>query len=107
MDGSADFRQNRERVGIPFEEDLVRLHWRAVLNVDLGPVHNGITFALALLLVDDDQDTVTVHRNQFAFVVANRIDVVEPDESVALRILSRLLADTSRGATDVERTHRE
>ena len=105
MNRAADFGQDRERVRIPFEQDLVRLDGRAVFDVDLRAVNNRIAFALALLLIDDDQDAVAVHGDQFALVVANRVDVVEANETVALGVLRGLLADSRRRATDVERTH--
>src|SRR6185437_6365557 len=68
-------------------------------------VDDRIALALTTLFVDDDQDAIAIHRNELALVIANRINVTELDESIALGILRGLLADPGSRAADMERTH--
>jgi hypothetical protein len=55
MNRARDFGQDRERIRIPFQQNLIRLDLGAVAHVDLRAVDNLIAFALALLFVNDDQ----------------------------------------------------
>ena len=104
---AADFGQDGEGVGIPFEQDVVGLHLGAVLEQHLGAVHDRVAFLLAALIVDDGQDAVAVHGDQLALGVADRGDAEELDETVDLGVLRGLLARSGGRAADVERTHGE
>ena len=55
------FSQDRERIRIPFEQDLVRLHGVAIFDQDLGAVNNGVAFFLAVLFVHHRDDAGAVH----------------------------------------------
>ena len=107
MHDAGKLGQDRERVGIPFEQDLVRLDRIAFGDRDARAVNYRIAFFFALLVVDNREDAVAVHRNDFALFVANPLDVDVLRETVRLRVLLRLLGDSGRRAADVERTHGE
>ena len=105
---AADFGQDRERVRIPFEQDLVGLDRRAVGDSDLARRKPPVAFFFAALVVDDRDDAVAVHRDQFALVVADRTgcrcNFAKPSDLASCLDCS---ADPRRRATDVERTHGE
>src|SRR3954470_16022233 len=107
VNDTADFGQDREGIRIPFKKNLIRLDGCTIFHIDLRAVHNRIALSFTLLLINDDQDAVAIHRDQFALVVANCVDIIEPNETVTLSVLSRLFADSSCRTTDVERTHGE
>src|SRR5579872_5201887 len=101
MDLAADFGQDRERVGIPFEQNVVGLNLGAVSEKDLGAVHHRIPLFFATLLVNNGQDAVPVHGDQLAFGVLDRRDAHELDETVGFCILLGLFARTGGSAADV------
>src|SRR5208283_4909779 len=70
-------------------------------------VDNLVALTFALLVINDGEDAVAVHGDQLAPLVADRIDADELRETVRLRVLGGLFADSSRRSTDVERTHRQ
>ena len=105
VDRAADFGQDREGVRIPLEQNVVRLDRSAFLDEDLGAVHHLVALAFAALLVDDGEDAVAVHGDQFAACVADRLDAEELGEAVGLGVLLGLLGRTGGRAADVERTH--
>ena len=107
MDHAADFGQDRERVRIPFEQDVVGLDLRAVGEQDLRAIHHLVAFFFAALVVEDGDDAVAVHGDQFALGVLDRGDAEELHEAVRLRVLLGLLARSGGRAADVERTHGE
>ncbi len=107
VDHAADFGQDRERVRIPFEQDLVALHRSAVFHQNARAVYHRVAFFLAALIVHHRHDAVAVHGDQFAGLAADRLDADVAGETVGLRILRGLLADSGRRSTDVERTHGE
>ena len=57
----ARFGQDGERVGIPLQQDLVRLDRTAVFHQDLGAVPHLIALFFAALVVDHGHDAIAVH----------------------------------------------
>ena len=76
-------------------------------NRILRAVHHRVAFLLAALLVDDGQDAVAVHRDQFTLGVLNCRDAEELHEAVGLGVLLGLFARSGGGSADVEGTHGE
>ena len=104
---AADFGQDRERVGIPFEQDLVGLDGRAVLEQDARAVNHLVALLLAALFIHHGDYAVAVHGDQLAGLVATVAMLMELGESVGFRVLRGLLAERGGRAADVERTHGE
>ena len=63
---AADFGENRERVRIPLEQDLVGLDRGAVFDQNARAVDHRVAFLFAALIVHDGHDAVAVHGDQFA-----------------------------------------
>ena len=104
---AGDFREDRERIRIPFEQDVVGLDARAVLEMDPGAVDHLIALFFAALVVEDRDDAVAVHGDQLALGVLDRLNGHEFDEAVGFRVLLGLLRRTGGGAADVEGAHGE
>ena len=85
----------------------VGLHLGAVFKQHLGAVHHRVAFFFAALIVDDGQDAVAVHGDQFALGVLDGGDIQEFHEAVGLGVLLGLLARSGGRAADVERAHGE
>src|SRR6185295_13106219 len=107
VNNTRDFRQNRERIRIPFEQILVALYRRTVFHENLRAVHNLVALLLAVLFVDNGEDRIAVHRDQFALRITNGVDAEELHKSIGLRILFGLLARTRCRTADMEGTHGE
>ena len=107
MHHAADLGEDRERVRIPLQQNVVGLHFDAVPEVDLRAVDHLVAFFFAALLVEDGDDAVAVHGNQFALGVLDRGNADEFDEAVGLRILLGLFGRAGGRAADVERAHGE
>src|ERR1039457_3963937 len=105
VDGATDFGENRERVGIPFEQDLVVLDRSAVFHQDARAVIRRIAFLLAALIVDHRHDAVAVHGDEFAGLAAHGLDADVAGETIALGVLLGLFVDARRRTADVEGTH--
>ena len=82
MDRTGDLGQDREGVRIPFQQDVVGLHLFAVAVQDLGAVHNLVTLFFASLVVNQGQNAVAVHGDQFAFGVLHGVDRDELHKAV-------------------------
>src|SRR5262249_49274877 len=107
MDHAADLRQDRESVRIPFEQDLVGLHCRAVFDHHARAVVDGVALLFTPLLVHDRHDAVAIHRDQLAVLALHGLDADVARVSVALGVLRGLFTDARRRTTDMERTHRQ
>ncbi len=107
MHGAGKLRQDRERIRIPFEQDLVRLDRIAFGHRDARAVNNRIPLLFAILVVHDGEDAIAVHRNDLALFVAHPLDVDVLCEAIRFRVLLRLLGDSGGRAADVERAHRQ
>src|SRR5581483_1992224 len=96
-------------VRIPFGDHFARLHLGPVALLELGPVDDGIAFALALplpvaLRVVDDRDlAVAVHHDEVAVLALDRHHVDQLEEAFVARFQRRLLGAAARRAADVER----
>src|ERR1700693_4489111 len=107
MDLAAHFGQNRERVRIPFQQDVVGLYLAAVRKQDFRSIHYRVAFFFAALLVDDGQDAVAVHRDQLALGVFHCRNAQELHITIRLRVLLGLFAGSGGRAAHVESTHGE
>src|SRR5579862_4918716 len=107
MDDASNFGQDRERVRIPLQQDLVGLYRRTLFDEDARAVDHVVAFLLAALVIDQYQFAVAVHGDQIAILVAHGLDSEEARETIRLRVLRRLFGNTSRRSADVERTHGE
>src|ERR1035437_7786986 len=105
MHRAADFGQDREGVRIPFQQVLVGFNRSTVGGQHTGAVIHFIAFLFAALVVDHRYFSVAVHRDQFARLALHGLNAHVARETVALRVLGRLLADTAGGAADVEGAH--
>src|SRR5580704_7412655 len=107
LHGAADFGQDGEGVRIPLDHHLAERDRIAIIDQQLGAVHDRVALAFAVLVVDHRDRTLTVHDDQ---VPRLRLDGLEADEAhvaVILGIETRLLGDSRRRTTDVEGTHGE
>src|SRR5690349_2232903 len=102
---SGDFSQDRERERVPRGEQLVLRHASAVFDEDVRAVNDLVTRGFTATVVDDDHRAVAVHRNAFALAALDRLQVKILDGAVLTSFVLRRLFKT-RGAADVERTHR-
>src|SRR3984893_18669660 len=107
VDLATHLGQDRERVRIPFEQDVIGLHFRAVAEQYLGAIYHRVALFFTPLLIDNGEDAIAVHGDQFALGVLYGRDAQEFDEAVRLRVLLGLLARTGSSAADVERSHGE
>ncbi len=109
MHRTADFGEDRERIRIPFEQDLVGSDGGALFHQNLGAVNHVVAFLLTALLVHHDDLAVTVHGDQFAGLVADGGDAIiqEARKAVRLGVLRRLFGNTCRRSTNVECAHRQ
>ena len=105
MTCAAKLGQDREGVGIPFQQDLVGRHGTAVFDAELRAVHDLVSLLLTTLLVDNRHNPVAVHRYEVAFLVADARKVHELRKPVRPGILRRLLTDSGRRAADMECPH--
>jgi hypothetical protein len=72
LHGAADFRQDGEGVRIPLDHDLAERDRIALVDLELGAVHNRVALALAVLFVDHGDRTLPVHDHQIAFLRLDR-----------------------------------
>ena len=106
-DVAADLRQDRGREGIPLDELLARHDFLSVGHLDRRAVNDGVPLLLAPLVVHDRDLAVAVDHDEVAVLALNRRRPKEPDRARVLGGVLGLLGDTRRGATVVERPHRE
>src|SRR3984893_9573719 len=104
---AANLGQDGERVGIPFEQDLVGTNGSALFDQNLRSVHHVVALFFTAFLVHHHNLAIAVHGDHLAVLVARGCDAVvrETHEAVRLRILRRLLGNTGCRTADVERSH--
>ena len=102
-----NFRQNREGVGIPFEEFLILAHGSAVIDQDARAVHHGVTLFFAALVVQHRHDAGARHRDDFALGIADGSDTEILHRAIGFGVLLRLFRRAGGRSTDVEGTHGE
>src|ERR1022692_4956799 len=107
LDRAADFRQDGEGIGIPLDHHLSLRDRIAVVDFQLGAVHDRVTLALAILFVDDRDRALAVHDHQIARLGLDRLQSDEAHVANILGIEARLLGHSGRRTADVEGTHRE
>src|SRR5438094_10257646 len=69
LNRAADFREDGERIWIPFDKRRTDLHVIAFVDLEFRAVHDRIALLLAALLVHDRQHTVTIHCYQKTFLI--------------------------------------
>src|SRR4030095_11668683 len=108
---AADLGEHRDRVGIPFGDQIAGLDRLAVAHLELGAVDDRGAFALALAArfgdLDDRDFAVAVHHHQVAALVGHGIEVDELEDTVVACLERGLLGAPARRAADVERAHGE
>src|SRR6185437_12733413 len=77
LDGAGDLRKQREGVGVPLAQRGAEFDARALLDLQLGSVDDGVALALAALVIDDCDGPVAVHRDQAAVLGADGDEVDE------------------------------
>ena len=98
--------KNRNRVGIPLNKRLARLHFGAIVHRHLRTDHHRIPFQLATLLIHDNHVSVLIQDDVLRFHF-HRTNILILHNTRRLRIDSRLLKDRTRRTPDMERTHRQ
>ena len=107
LDGAADFRQDREGVRIPLDQDVAELDRIALVHLQLGAIHHRVALALAAFVVDHCDKALAIHHHQVAGLGLDRLQVDEADCTRVLGFQTRLLGDSRCRTADVEGTHRE
>src|SRR5437879_13567182 len=107
LNRAADFREDGERIWIPFDERRTHLHVIAFIDLELRAVHDRIALLLAAFLVHDGEHTVTIHRNEETWLVPDSLQIVELDCAGVLGFQTRLLGYAACRSADVEGTHRQ
>src|SRR6266700_2561721 len=105
LDGAADFREDREGIRVPLAHDLANSDLLAVLDLEFGAVHHGITFLFTALVIDDGDDHSAIHYYQIAGLRFDRLLVDKTHRAVAAGFQARLLGHSGRRTADVEGTH--
>ena len=105
------FGQDRERVGIPLDEDLAAVDRLAVLHLEARAVDHLVALAVAALVVLHDDEAVAVHDDHVAAAgrvgPLDHLQVLVLGDALVLRVERRLVRDARRRAADVERAHRQ
>src|SRR5438552_13787041 len=84
LNRAADFREDGERIWIPFDERRTDLHVIAFVDLEFRAVHDRIALLLAAFLVHDRQHTVTIHCDQEACLIPDSLEVMELDRAGVL-----------------------
>src|SRR5208283_2031346 len=104
---AADFGQDGEGVRIPLDQNLAERDRVALVDLDLGAVHDRVALAFAVLLVDNRDRALAVHDHPVARFRLYGLQSDETDRAVVLGFEARLLGDSRCGTADVEGTHGE
>src|SRR6202008_5140146 len=103
LDRAARFRQDRERVRIPFGKYFADFHWLVLFDLEPRAVDDVVALLFAALFVGDGDQAVAVHGDQVLAAAANAVHVNEADETGVASLEFRLLRDAGRRSSDVER----
>src|SRR5207247_9863023 len=76
LNRAADFREDGERIWIPFDKRRTDLHVIAFVDLEFRAVHDRIALLLAALLVNDRQHTVTIHCYQKYFLITDSLEIM-------------------------------
>ena len=111
-DLAALFREDRERVGIPLDQHLVRFDLLAVLHPEMRAVDHLVALTVAALVVLHHDVAVAVHDDEVGRATRglralDHLEVVEARDALVLGVEHRLFRHPRRRAADVERAHRE
>ncbi|MPL98794.1 hypothetical protein SDC9_45003 [bioreactor metagenome] len=101
---TALFGDDRQGVGVPFEQLRPALDRIAFLDVQLRAVAELVGHALGAVIVDDGDLHVPAHHDLVAILGHQKVRVAELDLAFLRRFLERLLAALG-DAADVEGTH--
>jgi len=81
LDLTPHFRENRNRVGVPFSQKLTCFDFCSVFLFELRAIHDRVAlpFSLSALLtlriIDNGDFTVSIHHHQVAFLIGDRAHV--------------------------------
>src|SRR3990170_2624501 len=107
LDDPRNLRENRDVVGIPHGEPLPLLHFLPALHHQGRPVGDRVLLPLPVVLVQNDQEAVPVHRDVLPFPVLHHGQALELDLSLVFRLDGALFDEPGGRPADVERPHRE
>src|SRR3989338_6533968 len=100
------FGDDRQGVGVPFEQLGAAFHGHAVLGVDLGAIGQLVNGAVLTRFVHDGDDHVPAHHDLLAVDVRQQVVVAELDLALLAGLQEGLLA-TLGDTADVEGPHRQ
>ena len=104
---AGSFGKDGESERIPFGKDLAMVYGFAIDNAEASAVDDVVAFFLALLFIEDDDETGTIHSDASTAATFDMAQVNESDDAIVLGFESGTLADAGRRTTDVESTHGE
>src|SRR5271157_827481 len=102
---AANLGEDGKGVRIPLDQHISQRDLLTVFDLDLGTVDNRIAFLFTSLVVNDRDGTIAVHHHQMPFLGPDGHKVDEAHRAIVLGIQARLLADSRRRTTDMERAH--
>src|SRR6185312_14426615 len=107
LDRAADFGNDGEGIRVPLDHHLAKVYRIAIVHLYLGAVNHSVTFALAALVVNNRNGSLTIHDNQIAGLGFYRLQSDEADRAVVFGIKTRLFGNSRCRTADVEGTHRK
>src|SRR6202008_3221899 len=107
LDRAARFRQDRERVRVPFGKYFADFHWLVLFDLEPRAVDDVVALLFAPFFVGDGDQAVAVHGAQVLAAAANDVHVNEADEAGVALFEIRLFGNACRRSADVERAHGE
>jgi len=85
LHGAGGFGENREGEGIPFGKDLAVGDVFAVLTAEARTVNHVVALLLAVLFIDDGDQSSAVHGDGGAATTLDMLEVDELDDAVVAR----------------------
>ena len=99
------FGEDGEGEGIPFGEDLTVGDVFTVLNAEARSVNDVIALLLAVLFIDDSDQSGAVHGDGSAPTAFDELHVYKLDDAVVARFERGAFGDARSGSADVEGAH--
>src|SRR6267143_586991 len=105
LHGAGGFGEDREGEGIPFGKNLAVGDVFAVLDAEARAVNNVVALLLAVLFIDDGDQSGAVHGDGSAATAFDKLHVHELDDAVVARFERGAFRDARGGSADVEGAH--
>src|SRR5207253_945024 len=103
--GLGGFGEDREGEGIPFGKNLAVGDVFTVLDAEARAVNDVVALLLAVLFIDDGDQSGAVHGDGSAATAFDELHVHELDNAVVARFERGALGDARGGSADVEGAH--